>query len=122
MTMTEAEYVAFSQTAKHVKWIIHFLHEAGFVKYISGKDADKSLQVYGDNQASLTLVGQPQINERSKHINIAYHFVHDLHEKGIIKADFIPMSQMIADALTKALLKDKFIQHQCLMGLIEVKE
>jgi len=113
---TEAEYIALCSAAKQAKWISQFLMDIGYDKYISPNR--RTVRIYGDNKASITLVGQPQINERSKHIDIAYHFVRDLRKKGFISTEYIPSKDMIADGLTKPLPNPLFSQHRRLMGLV----
>ena len=48
-----------------------------------------SLQLRDDNQAVLTLVKNVHVHERSKHIDIAYHHIWDLHQRNQIKVDFM---------------------------------
>jgi hypothetical protein len=100
---TEAEYIALSAAAKHAKWISQFLTDIGFPQYIGPKNkyGRHQVRLFGDNTASLTLVEQPQINERSKHIDVAYHSIRDLRERGIIECQYISTDKMLADALTK---------------------
>jgi hypothetical protein len=114
---TEAEYIAMSSSAKHGKWIAQFLTDIGYSKYIS-KD-QRTVKIYGDNQASLTLIEQPQLNERSKHIDVAYHSVRDLRERGLIEAEYIPTDRMLADGFTKPLPRETFERHRREIGLVD---
>jgi hypothetical protein len=113
---TEAEYIALSSAAKHAKWIAQFLTDIGHAKYIS--ENQKTLLIYGDNQAALTLVDQAQINERSKHIDIAHHHVRDLRSRNIIATEYTRTKRMIADGLTKPLPREQFEYLRTKMGLV----
>jgi hypothetical protein len=117
---TEAEYIALSAAAKHAKWISQFLTDIGFPQYIGPKNkyGRHQVRLFGDNTASLTLVEQPQINERSKHIDVAYHSIRDLRERGIIECQYISTDKMLADALTKPLGRVLFTRHRDAMGLV----
>ncbi len=60
-------------------------------------------QLKKDNQASFMLIKNAHIHERSKHIDIAYHYIRDLHKKNQISMNFIFNQDMIADELIKSL-------------------
>jgi hypothetical protein len=61
------------------------------------------IKIYRDNKASIHLVNHPQVNKRSKHINIAYHNVCDLRARNIIATKYVPTKCMIANSLIKPL-------------------
>jgi hypothetical protein len=56
-----------------------------------------------DNKSALALAKNPVFHERSKHINIRYHFIRGYLEDGSIRASFINTSEQLADILTKSL-------------------
>jgi hypothetical protein len=90
-SMTESEYIALSIAAKHGKWIAQFLTDIGQAKYVS--ENQKTIKIYGDNNASIMLVDQPQVNKRSRHIDIAYHNVRDLRTRNIIATEYVLRSR-----------------------------
>ena len=131
---TEAEYMALSTCAKECLWIVQLLRDMNLTKYLgdslnrvdikenSKHKADSPTQLIpacfkGDNQASLTLVKEPHIHERSKHIDVAYHHVRDLYVKNQIRVDFVPSHEMVADGLTKPLPKEAFKRFVSQLGL-----
>ncbi len=103
---TEAEYVAISTSAKHALWLRQLLLDIGFGKYI-GTDSN-AIRLLGDNQSSLSLIQNPQVHERSKHIDVCYHHIRDTVQRGLIRVDFTPSRSMLADGLTKPLPKPAF--------------
>ena len=107
--------MALSTTAKKGLWIAQFLEGIGYSKYIS--ENKHTVKIYGDNTASLTLAEEPQLNDRSKHIDIAYHHVRDLAEKNRISVSYIPTREMLSDGLTKPLSRVLFEYHREEMGL-----
>jgi hypothetical protein len=113
---TEAEYIALSTGAKHGKWVAQFLIDIDQAKYVS--ENQRTIKIYGDNNASITLVDQPQVNGRSKHIDIAYHNVRDLRARNIIATEYVSTKRMIADSLTKPLPRDQFEYLRRKMGLV----
>jgi hypothetical protein len=116
----EAEYIAMSTAAKESQWLAHMLRDMGFAKYIGQtpycatvRQDDKHrpdipVQLRGDNQAALTLVKDAQVHERSKHIDVAYHFVQDLYRRNRINVEFVRSNEMVADGLTKPLVGEQF--------------
>jgi hypothetical protein len=60
----------------------------------------------------------PQLNNRTKHINIRWHWVCELVEQGILTIQSCRDPEQTADVLTKALLRPKHKQHTLEMGLM----
>ena len=48
------------------------------------------------------------IHERSKHIDVIYHNIRNLHQKNLIQLNYVSSANMIIDDLTKSLSRDKF--------------
>ena len=70
-----------------------------------------------DNQGAMKLADNPQFHNRTKHINIRYHFVCDTLAAGKITLRYLPTADMVADILTKPLPRDKHEKHSGTMGL-----
>jgi hypothetical protein len=58
-------------------------------------------------------------HDRSKHIEIRYHFIRDRVLKGAVKLQYIPTDEQLADILTKPLVKGKFVFFQDKLGVVE---
>ena len=71
----------------------------------------------GDNQGAIALTKNVHLNDRSKHVDICYYFIHDLAEKGALKVDYIPIEDMVADDITKPLARVAFKRFKNQMGL-----
>ena len=54
-------------------------------------------------QGSIALAENPVFRDRSKHIDIQYHFTRDLVKEQKIHLEYIPTKDMLADLLTKSL-------------------
>ena len=116
---TKAEYMALSIYAKEGLWISQLLRDLGLTMFIGdylkrvsiiedkAYKAASPTQIKGDNQAVLALVGNKHIHNRSKHIDVNYHNIRDLHERNLITVSFVPSADIVADGLTKPLIKDK---------------
>jgi hypothetical protein len=75
--------------------------------------------IYCDNQSCLKLTENPVFHDRSKHIEMKYHFIRDLVQKGAIKLQYIRTEEQIADILTKPLSFGKFVQFRDKLGVTE---
>jgi hypothetical protein len=61
-----------------------------------------------DNQSAISLSKNPVLHDRSKHIKIRYHFIHECVEHGEIHLEFVGMHDQLADILTKLLAMVRF--------------
>jgi hypothetical protein len=66
------------------------------------------VKLYGDNQGAIALTRNPHIHERSKHIDICYHFIRALVEKELVDVEYVPTMEMVADGMTKPLERVAF--------------
>ncbi len=55
------------------------------------------------NQACIALSRNSIVNNRSKHIDITYHFNREKVESGEVDLKYCPTKEMIADVMTKPL-------------------
>ncbi|KAI0995983.1 hypothetical protein K3495_g12199 [Podosphaera aphanis] len=74
----------------------------------------------GDNQSAIALAKNPHLHERSKHIDVCYHYIRDLVEKGMLKFKYISTSEMPADGLTKPLARVAFERFKGYLGVIPI--
>ena len=120
LSSTEAEYMAAAFAAKELIWLRQLLLELerGFVDPEERNDLPATI-LYGDNQGSNSLTRNPEHYQRTKHIDVVYHFVQERVETNEINVIYIPSDDMTADALTKALPYVKHLQHTQNMGLVE---
>ena len=47
-------------------------------------------------------------HDKSKHIEIKYHYIWDMVQRGAIKLQYVPTEEQVADVLTKPLSHVKF--------------
>jgi hypothetical protein len=76
-----------------------------------------------DNNAVLKLSKNPELHQRTKHIDVRYHF---LRQRVIDDKDLqtlrVDTAENVADTLTKALGGVKLHYFMAKMGLIDVKD
>ena len=106
--------MALAQATKEAMWIRQLLKEIG-LQTVAGPTV-----ICSDNQGCIALARNPIHHARTKHIDARYHFVREKIENGDIDLEFCPTDNMVADVLTKGVLKDKHNRCAQRMGLIRV--
>lgn len=92
----EAELYAEAAAINEVKWLHGLMKELGM-------KVPSTPVLFGDNQSTQELTRNGVKSERTKHIDIKYHFVTDEVKRGKVQLQWIPTTQQLADILTKAL-------------------
>lgn len=75
--------------------------------------------IYCDNQSCIKLSENPVYHDRSKHIEIRYHFIRDYVQKGVVELQYITTDEQVVDILTKALVKGKLIFFRDKLGVMK---
>ena len=71
-----------------------------------------------DNQSAIALSKDGQFHTRTKHIDLHFHFIHEIMTDGIIAITYCPTQTMVADILTKPLNRGKTGEHAGSLGLL----
>ena len=69
------------------------------------------VQLYGDNQGSVSMSKNPIFYNRSKHIEIKYRYITQLVDEGFCKISYVLTEMMFVDGFTKALLSITHLRH-----------
>jgi hypothetical protein len=99
----EAEYRAMTYTASELIWIKQVLADLKI-------EHNEPMKMFCDNQAVRHIASNPVFHERTKHIEVDCHFIREKVQSKEIETPFVRSSDQLADALTKALNKNK-LQH-----------
>ena len=75
--------------------------------------------IHCDNQSCIKLSENPVFQDRSKHIEIKYHFIKDYVQRGVIELQYISTDEQVADILTKSLGRGKHIHFRDKMGVVK---
>ena len=72
-----------------------------------------------DNQSGIHLFENLVFHDRSKHIDIRYHFIWDMVQRGAVRLDHIGTDEQVVDILTKPLGKVKFLTFREKLRIVE---
>ncbi|GJU56974.1 retrovirus-related pol polyprotein from transposon TNT 1-94 [Tanacetum coccineum] len=89
----EAEYMALTEAVKEAIWLRGLLEELGVEL--------NTVAVNCDNQGAIHLSRNHVFHERTKHINVRYHFIREVLEAKTVKVLKVGTEHNAADALTK---------------------
>jgi hypothetical protein len=81
--------------------------------------------IHCDNQSYIKLLENLVFHDRYKNVEIKYHFIRDMVQKGSVKLQYISIYEKIADIFTKPLSKKKIIYFKykiCMMKNVSLNE
>lgn len=89
-----AEYVASCMDAKEAIWLSRLVAD------LCGETRANAVEIRVDNNGAKDLALNATINERTKHIDVQYHFVSQFNQDGKIKLERCGTTDQVADPLT----------------------
>jgi hypothetical protein len=114
LSSCEAEYIANANTTCQGIWLSRLLGE------LLGIQAPK-VKLLVDNKSARALSKNPQHHDRSKHIDTRYNFICDCVERGEADIDHVSIRDQLADIVTKALGRIRFVELRQQVGVVEVQ-
>ena len=99
---SKAEYVALSHATHEAVWLRRLLTDLRTAP-------NGPMALMEDNQGAIAIARNPTAHARMKHIDIHYHYVHEVVQEGTIDLCYCPTNEMIVDLLShcqKDSLKD----------------
>ena len=112
LSTAEAEYIAACAASKEAVWLRKLLAD------LSGHQVDVTV-IFCDNQSCIKLSENSVFHDRSKHIDMKYHYIRDIVQKGVIKLQYISTDEQVADIFTKPLARVKFAYFRERLGVVE---
>ncbi|GKE23986.1 ribonuclease H-like domain-containing protein, partial [Tanacetum coccineum] len=103
LSNAEAEYRGVANVVAETAWIRNFFRELHTPLFIA-------TLVYCDNVSAMYMSANPVQHQRTKHIEIDIHFVHDFVVKGHVRVLHVPSRFQYADIFTKGLHAALFLE------------
>ena len=94
-------------------WLHQLLMEVGIKTVVPTK-------LWCDNQTALHIASNLVFHERTKHIEIDYHFIGEKIQLGLISTGYVKTREQCGDIFTKALSGDR-VSYLCnKLGMIDI--
>jgi len=93
-SIMEAEYISCSTIVSNAVWIRRFIESLNLCI------PNRPVNVFCDNKSAISLIKSGAHSTKGKHIDINYHYIQDIVEKGEINVEFISSTEMIVDPMT----------------------
>jgi transposase InsO family protein len=114
LSSCEAEYIAAGSGACQGVWLARLLKEL-----TNSESVAPVLKV--DNKSAIDLSKNPVHHDRSKHIEVKYHYIRECVEGGKIVLEQISTKDQLADIMTKSLGRVLFQELRDRVGVVNVK-
>ncbi|CAL9022194.1 unnamed protein product [Prunus brigantina] len=114
LSTAEAEYVSAAEATSQAKWL-------RFVLGDFGEDQVEGTPILCDNTSAIAMAKNPVFHQKSRHISRKFHFIREAIQAKEIELIYCKTEDQIADILTKALSKDRFVHLRDLLGVKSVK-
>ena len=101
LSTAEAEYIALSVAVCEAVWLHKLLTD------LFDHEMDPTI-IHCDNQSCVKFSTNPVFHNRSKHIEIKYHYNRDIMQRKAVHVQSLPTHEQIANIFTKPLAKTKF--------------
>lgn len=110
----EAEYVALNESVREICWLKGLISDFGI-------KIEKPVTVKTDSQSCIALIRDSKFSNRTKHIDIKYHYVKDMARQDVIELEYVSSEDNVADMMTKPLNSTKISKFRTLVG-IQIEE
>ena len=111
ISTTEAEYVAASNATQEAVWIQRLLSQIGQLP-------PGPVRILCDNQSAISLVHNPAHHQRTKHIDVKFHFIREKQASNFIDIMYIDTQHQLADIFTKPLPTPQFNFIRARIGVV----
>jgi len=115
LSTMEAEYIALSNALKEALSLQRMEKSV----QIKNPGEQNPITIFEDNQSAINTSNNLIRNDRSKHIDVRFHFIREKVANKEVQIKCCQSSNMVADILTKPLGKILFSKHCRSLGLVD---
>ena len=109
----EAEYRAIALGVSELLWTRSLLVELSFTP-------TSHMKLFCNNKAAISIAHDPVQHDRTKHIEIDWHFIKEKISSGLLCTSYVKTGDQLADVLTKGLSSRDFIPIISKLGMINI--
>lgn len=105
--------------------MVHAVQECIFIKYLLKEIlpiSQEPINVKVDNEACFKLSYNPEGHNKSKHVDIKFHYIQDLVERKQFQIEQCSTKQQTADICTKALPIESFEFHRKNLQMMSLQQ
>lgn len=114
LSSCEAEYIAAAAACQGV-WLARLLTD------VLGADAHAP-KLMVDNQSTISLVKNPVHHDRTKHVDIKFHYLRECAEQKLIEVAFVGTADQLGDIFTKSLGRTRFHELCSKIGVSDLRQ
>jgi hypothetical protein len=107
----EAEYIAACSASCEAIWLRNLLTG------LFDLEMD-AIVIFCDNQSCIKMTENPMFHDKTKHIEIRYHYIRDMVQKGVVKLQYVGTDEQVVDVSTKPLPRVKFEYFRDKIGVV----
>jgi hypothetical protein len=101
LSIPEAKYIEATSCCTQVLWIKNNLKDIQV-------PCDQPVSIMCDNTSVINLSKNHVQHSKTKHIPIKYHFLREQVQDQVVKLEYVPSKEKIADIFTKPLPREPF--------------
>jgi hypothetical protein len=111
LIMTEEEHIATCFTNCEAIWIWKLLTGLFDLEM-------EATTILCDEHSCIKRMKNPMFHDKSKHMEIWYHYIHDMVWSGAVKLKYVGTDEQATNVLTKSLSRVKFEYFQDKLGIV----
>jgi hypothetical protein len=115
LSSCEAEYIAATTGACQAVWLARLLGD------LTGEEP-RAATLLVDNKSAISLIKNPVFHDRTKHIDLRFHYIRECVEKKKVHVEFTSTATQLTDILTKPLGRVKFQEMRSKIGVIQISD
>eukprot|EP00253_Pinus_taeda_P026224 PITA_26224 len=112
LSTVEAEYIVSSMACCKEDWLRKLFNEL-FEHVLD------TTVIFCDKKSRIRLSENPVSHDRSKYIDIRYHFIRDMVQRGVVRLQHIRADEKVADILMNHHGKVNFLFFREILGVVE---
>jgi Reverse transcriptase (RNA-dependent DNA polymerase) len=113
LSSAEAEFRGMVKGICELLWLKKLLTELGF-------EPGTEMKLFCDNKAAIDISHNPVQHDRTKHIEVARHFIKENLDSKVISMPFVRSREQLADMLTKAVSSKVFNESLSKLGMADI--
>ncbi len=105
LSSTEAEWIALSEAAKDVRFVVQLVESMGI-------EVKRPVKIRVDNVGAIFMSNNITTTGRTKHVDVRTKFVNQLVDDGELAIEFVRSEDNDSDGFTKNLIRELFKKHR----------